>query len=144
MNANNSTFAQVQTFMIKHEVRAVNWRKVLSTQILGSHVFCSFYTKRCPQTLPPCLCRVTELPVHHIYARTHSWRSSFTTCHFVNIYIPTVHRLYDQHLNKTLSFVHVYICSQVTDATIALAKKEKPIKTLFLWLTDRGILGGIA
>ena len=64
------------------------------------------------------------------------------TCHFVNIYIPTVHRLYDQHLNKTLSLV--YICSQVTDATIALAKKEKPIKTLFLRLTDRGVLGGIA
>ena len=89
-------------------------------------------------------CTVTELPVHHIYARTHSWRSSFTTCHFVNIYIPTVHRLYDQHLNKTLSLVYVYICSQVTDATIALAKKEKPIKTLFLCLTDGGILGGIA
>ena len=78
-------------------------------------------------------CTVKELPVHHIYARTHSWRSSFKTCHFVNIYIPTVHRLYDQHLNKTLSLV--YICSQVTDATIALAKKEKPIKTLFLRLT---------
>ena len=50
--------AQVQTFMTKHEVRAVYWWKVLSTQILGSHVFCSFCTKRCPQTLPPCLCRV--------------------------------------------------------------------------------------
>ena len=36
------------------------------------------------------------------------------------------------------------ICSQVTDATIALAKKEKPIKTLLLLLTNRGILGGIA
>ena len=36
------------------------------------------------------------------------------------------------------------MCSQVTDATIALAKKEKQIKTLFLRLTDRGILGGIA
>ena len=106
--------------------------------------FILFYTKRCPQTLPPCLCRVTELPVHHIYARTHSWRSSSTTCHFVNIYIPTVHRLCDQHLNKPLSLVYVYMCSQVTDATIALAKKEKQIKILFLRLTDRGILGGIA
>ena len=51
--------------------------------------------------------------------------------------------LYVQRLNKTLSLV--YICSQVNDhANIALAKKEKPIKTLFLRLTDRGVLGGTA
>ena len=48
--------------------------------------------------------------------------------------------LYVQRLNTTLSLV--YICSQVNDhPTIALAKKEKPLKTLFLRLTDRGVLG---
>ena len=147
MNANKSTFAQVQTFMTKHGVRAVNWWRVLSTQIFGSRVFVRFIQNK---TLPAdaaamfVWCTVTELPVHQIYARTNSWRSSFTTSHFVNIiYLPTIHRQYDQHLNKTLSLV--YIRSQVSDATIALAKKEKPIKTLFLQLpSDRGVLGGIA
>ena len=75
MNANKSTFAQVQTFMTKHGVRAVNWWRVLSTQFLGSRVFVRFIQNK---TLPAdaaamfVWCTVTELPVHQIYARTNS------------------------------------------------------------------------
>ena len=80
MNANKSTFPQVQTFITKREVRAVNWWKVLSTKLLGSPVFVRFIQNAAADAAAIFVSSVvsstvTELPVHQIYARTNSDRS---------------------------------------------------------------------
>ena len=75
MNANKSTFPQLQTFITKREVGAVNWWRVLSSKILRSPVFVRLIQnagrRRCGHV---CVVwyTVTELPVHQICARTNS------------------------------------------------------------------------